>query len=159
MNRSLAATLHVANALVGATGLALGWCVYVAVSEDPDALSTHPWQAPLQHAHILLAPVLVAALGAAWSAHAWPKWSSGARAARQSGVLLAALSLPMIATGYWMQIAQSLEARAGWSLAHGLTSLGWTAASLVHVVRARRVALAAARSTSALDSAPDSASA
>lgn len=136
MNRSLARALYATTALVGASGLWLGWCVYLAVPDDPDAFA-HPWQAPLQHAHVLTAPLSTLALGAAWIAHAWPKWRAGEAPGRRSGTALVALGALMIASGALLQIAESIEARRAWSLAHTGASVAWLLVLGLHVARLR----------------------
>jgi len=47
---------HAANLLVGGSGLAYAWTVYLAEPEDPFALVNHPWQPPLRSAHVVAAP-------------------------------------------------------------------------------------------------------
>ncbi|TAJ11537.1 MAG: hypothetical protein EPO68_14415 [Planctomycetota bacterium] len=136
MNRQLARSLYATSALVGASGLALGWCVYFALPTDPDTL-VHPWQPALQHAHVLAAPASTLALGAAWIAHAWPKWRAGEPPGRRSGAALVALGVAMIASGYLLQIAESLEARRAWSFAHSACSIAWLAALALHALRMR----------------------
>jgi hypothetical protein len=137
MNRRLAWSVHATNLLVAGSGIALAWCVYLRAPTDPEAL-VDPLQGRLQHAHVLVAPLSTLALGAAWAMHAWPKWRSGESQARTSGLTLIGLSLPMILSGYLLQISASLEARAAWSLVHTLGSLAWTAVALLHIARARR---------------------
>ncbi|MBM3977881.1 MAG: hypothetical protein FJ299_12945 [Planctomycetes bacterium] len=137
MNRRLAWSVHTTSLLVAGSGIALAWCVYLRTPADPEAL-VDPLQGLLQHAHVLAAPLSTLALGAAWAMHAWPKWRGGERQARASGLTLIGLSLPMILSGYLLQIASSLEARAAWSLVHTWGSLAWTAVALLHVARARR---------------------
>lgn len=134
MNRSLARALYATTALVGISGSWLGWYVYVAVPEDPDAL-VHPWQPPLQHAHVLAAPLSTLALGAAWIAHAWPKWRCGESPGRRSGSTLVVLGAAMIATGYLLQIAATLEAREAWSFVHTAASVAWLLVLAWHALR------------------------
>ena len=62
MSRPEAWLVHVANLLVGGTGIAYALFRYVLKPDDPFA-SAHPCQAPAQHAHVVVAPLLVFALG------------------------------------------------------------------------------------------------
>jgi hypothetical protein len=136
MNRQLAHSLYATSALVGASGLLLGWCVYFAQPSDPDAL-VHPWQPPLQHAHVLAAPASTLALGAAWAAHAWPRWRAGEAPGRRTGTTAVALGVVLIASGYLLQIAESLDARRAWSIAHSVCSVAWLAVFALHALRMR----------------------
>jgi len=126
---------HTSNALVSATGVGYALAAYVAESEDPYALVNHPLQPHLQHAHVALAPTLVFVLGVIWSRHAQPRVLSGSKARRTSGVVLLTLALPMIFSGYFIQVAVEPEWRSAWVGIHLMTSVAWLLATLAHVLR------------------------
>lgn len=137
MIRAEAWTHHVANLLVGATGLAYAWLRYFAESPDSFAVA-HPWQPPVQHAHIWSAPLLVFALGLVWRAHAWAGVRSGAAPRRRSGVALLAAAAPMVASGYLLQTAVEPGWRRVWIAVHLTASGLWLAGYLVHQLSAHR---------------------
>jgi len=56
---------HVANLLVGGTGVVYAWMRYALQPDDPYAIVNHPLERDVQHLHILAAPLLT--LLAVWS--------------------------------------------------------------------------------------------
>jgi hypothetical protein len=135
VTRGEAWLFHVANALVAATGVGYALAAYVAEAEDPYAIVHHPLQPSLQHAHVALAPALVFALGVIWARHAQPRVVSGAKARRSSGIFLLALALPMVGSGYAIQLVVEPSWRTCWVGVHLVTSGLWIAATLAHVLR------------------------
>lgn len=142
MSRAEAWLLHGANLLVGCTGLLYAWMAYLAVPADPDALVGHPWQPHVQHLHVLVAPVLVFAVGFVWQRHIWCHVSRGVRARRWSGLTMIGLLLPMVASGYLLQTAVDPTWRRIWVIVHVATSLAWILAYGGHLAaRLRRRAI------------------
>ncbi len=141
MTRAEAWFFHGANALVALTGLAWAFTAYCIEPEDPYALVNHPLQPTFQHAHVVVAPLLVFALGLVWQRHAWARARSGAKARRWSGLGLLALFVPMALSGYALQVSVEESWRSGWLLVHLATSGLWIAAVLGHVLRPARASV------------------
>lgn len=135
MTRGQLILLHAANVAVAGTGLAYAWMRYLVEPADEWAVVNHPWQPHLQHLHVLAAPVLVFAVGLVWSGHVVAKLRNGRRN-RAAGAGLAALFLPMAASGYLLQVAVDPGWRARWVWLHVAASLLWLGAFIVHQVRA-----------------------
>jgi hypothetical protein len=133
MNRVDAWLLHISNTLVIITGLAYAWMAYFSESDDPYAVVGHPWQPHVQHAHVLVAPLLVLMLGHLWSRHASPhlKWETRER--RSSGVGMLVSALPMIFSGYAIQTAVEAHWRMIWVAVHLTASGLWIIGYLVHL--------------------------
>jgi hypothetical protein len=134
VSRFEAWTLHVANLLVGGTGLVYAWMLYLVKSKDPYAVVNHPLQPQVQHLHVLAAPLLVFAAGLIWQRHVLFQWRRGVRARRRSGLTLASLLAPMIASGYLIQIAVDDGWRKVWVGVHLAASGLWLAGYLAHQV-------------------------
>ena len=138
MTRGEAWTLHLSTALVGGTGLVYGWMRYL-VEPEPDefgevfAVVNHPLQPDLQHLHVLLAPLLVFGAGMIFRRHVWARVRSGFEPRRRSGLVLFALLLPMIASGYLLQTSTDELWRTVWIWGHGLASAVWIAGYLLHL--------------------------
>lgn len=137
MTRSQARALHLSTASVALTGLVYGWMRYFAQSEDPFALAAHPWQPHAQHLHVLLAPLFVFAAGLVWPSHVWARLRSGFRARRRSGLWLALLLGPMVATGYLLQVSSDERWRRVWIVLHVASSLAWCTLYLAHQLAPR----------------------
>jgi hypothetical protein len=146
VSRLQAWCFHLSNAAVAVTGLVYAWCAYCATSDDPFAITGHPQQAPMQHAHVAFAPLLVFCVGVLWSSHARLRVISGARERRSSGLALVASFAPAAMSGYLIQIATDEAWRSAWVAVHLATSGIWLAATLVHIVRRVRRPDAAAHS-------------
>lgn len=143
MTRFEAWLLHLSSALVGGTGLAYAWMRYLATPVDPFAVVGHPWQPAVQHLHVLVAPLAVLALGALLRAHAWTALRLGVREGRRSGLVLLGTVLPMIASGYLLQVTGDPAWRQAWVAVHLVTSGLWLTGHAAHAWRARRARRAA----------------
>jgi hypothetical protein len=128
--------VHVANLLVGGTGLVYAWFRYFAMPVD-EFSAVHPAQGLAQHAHVLAAPLLVFALGLVWRSHVWAGFRLGSPGRRRSGVTLLALAAPMIASGYLLQVAVEPGWRNAWVVVHVAASALWLAGTLVHQLAPR----------------------
>lgn len=136
------------TAAVTSTGVAYGWMKYMMQSADPFAIVNHPLQQVMLKIHIVTAPILIFGIGMILLRHIWPHFRNGLKAGRRSGIWSALITLPMIATGYAIQVLTS----ASWLRVIGYLHLGlgliFGAAALVHAVatrRKQRLALVAAR--------------
>lgn len=142
MTRQTAWFVHVTSALVAGTGLVYGWMAYFATPEDEFAVVGHPFQPTFQHLHVLAAPFLVFACGLVWKSHVWSRIRSGFRHHRRTGIALAALLLPMIASGYLLQVTTDETLRTAWVWTHVSTSCVWTVVYVAHQVLRRSPASA-----------------
>lgn len=104
MSRVQKLFLHLSNLAVCGTGLVYAWMRYLVEPGDEWAVVNHPWQPHFQHLHVLTAPLLVFALGLIWSTHVLGKLANGSEN-RVAGAGLTALFLPMVASGYLLQVA------------------------------------------------------
>jgi hypothetical protein len=138
LSRFQAWSLHLSNLLVGGTGIVYAWMRYWAVPEDPYAVMNHPWQPDLQHGHVLAAPLLVFACGMIWREHVWNSLCGGIRDRRRSGLFLGLMLVPMIASGYGIQVSEEESWRQAWIGIHLVTSGGWLIAGAVHPFLRRR---------------------
>jgi hypothetical protein len=139
MTRVEALCVWSANLLTVVTGVVYAWMAYFAVSEDPDAVVNHPLQPAVQHGHVLVAPLLVFAVGLVWRAHVWARLRSGQRERRPSGLALLLSFTPMCASGYLLQVSTDPDWRDVWIWVHVATSLGWTIAFGAHQLARRRM--------------------
>lgn len=136
MTRFEAWLVHLANLLVGGTGLVYAWFRYFAAPVD-EFSAVHPAQGLAQHAHVLTAPLLVFALGLIWRGHVWAGFRLGSAARRRSGVALLALAAPMVASGYLLQVAVEPAWRQAWIVVHVTASLAWIVGTLAHQLTPR----------------------
>jgi hypothetical protein len=132
MNRIDAWLLHVSNGLVMITGLVYAWMAYFAQSDDPYAVVGHPWQPHVQHAHVLVAPLLVLMLGHLWSRHMEPHLQRNTRNTRSSGLGMLLAAMPMVFSGYAIQTAVEPHWRTVWVVVHLAASLFWIGGYLIH---------------------------
>lgn len=142
MNRPEAWTHHAANVLVGGTGVAYGWMLYLATPDDPFALVNHPLQPTVQAWHVVAAPLLVFAVAFSWRRHVWARVAGGYPHRRRTGLTLFALFFPMVASGYLLQVSADETLRQAWLVAHVATSVLWILAYLVHQLSHRPAAAA-----------------
>lgn len=90
-------------AATGATGLAYLWVKYGMEPSEPWAVINHPAQPWLLKSHILVAPLLVFAVGMIALRHIWRHYRSGMLWGRRSGIVTGLSLVPMVMTGYLIQ--------------------------------------------------------
>lgn len=103
--------------LTGVTGLVYWWMKDHMQPVDPWAVINHPLQPWVLKAHILVAPVMVFAVGLITAEHIWKHWRQGVKAGRRSGLAALWVFLPMVLTGYLIQAVTHVA----W-----LEALAWT---------------------------------
>lgn len=134
MSRFESLLIHLSTILVSGTGLVYAWMIYLVRPSDPYAVVNHPLQPQAQHLHILVAPLLVFAVGIIWQRHVWTHWRRGVRKRRWSGVSLVLTLVPMVVSGYLIQTATGETWRKVWIAVHLVTSALWLLGYLVHQI-------------------------
>lgn len=128
-------SLNAAALLTAGTGALYGWLRYFGQRAGEFGPEVHPLQGLLQHLHVIVAPVLVLVLGAVLKGHAEPLIRSGKLRSFRSGLWLLAGLAPMILGGYAVQVAVDPAWRRLWAWIHGVASLLFLGAYLLHLVR------------------------
>ena len=131
MTRPERVTLFTSTLLATGTGAAYAWLRYGLENDDPFTAYNHPLQPRALEAHILLAPVLVFAVGWIFATHVVPRLGSHP-ARRASGVALLALFGAMVVSGYALQISSEPAWRTALAWIHGLAGAAWTLLFLAH---------------------------
>jgi hypothetical protein len=134
MTRAETVLVHMANGLVGLTGLVYGVMRYLMEPSEEWAVVNHPWQPQVQHLHVLAAPLLVFAVGLIWSRHIATRMRNG-REGRSTGLGLLVAFVPMAASGYLLQVAVEPGWRVAWIGLHVASSLVWIATFSLHQLR------------------------
>ncbi len=102
------------------TGIGLLWTKYFVSGDDPWAVINHPLQPWMLKSHIVVSPLLIFALGLISARHVWNHYRTRVRWGRKSGLLTAAVTVPMVLSGYLIQV---------------ITHIGWLRAIVVvHIV-------------------------
>ena len=98
------------------TGVVYAWMKDVMEPMDPWAVINHPLQPWVLKAHILVAPLLVFSVGMITIRHVWRNFRQGVRKGRRTGLLAALTLVPLVATGYVLQVltAETLLRLIGW---------------------------------------------
>ena len=129
-------SLHLGALLTGLSGLVYGWMRYFGKVQGEFGIEPHPLQALVQHLHVLAAPLLLFALGMMVRGHLYTKLRTGAPEGRRTGMGLGFLILPMVASGYLVQVATSPAWRLTFAWVHGLASLLFLISYAGHGLRA-----------------------
>lgn len=104
MNRFERWSIWISAVLVTVTGAGLLWAKYFVANDDPWSVINHPLQPWFLKTHILTAPLLIAALGQIAVRHVWRHFRSALSGGRRSGSMTAVVSVPLILTGYLIQV-------------------------------------------------------
>ena len=126
------------SVLVTLTGLVYLWMKYLLPEPVGFSVVRHPLQPLVLKLHIVVAPLLLFALGAIAVRHIWRHLVAGARQGRVSGLSAALTTVPMILTGYLLQVFTG----EGWlkvlALVHIVTGVVFAIGLLVHQIVVRR---------------------
>lgn len=137
MTPTTARFVHASVLAGGVTGVVYGWMRYLLEPVDEFAVVHHPAEPLWKDLHVLLVPLLVFACALVWRAHVWARIRSGFRERRRTGIVLAALFPPMVASGYLLQAGLGASLRELWVWTHGLTAACWISTYGVHQLGAR----------------------
>lgn len=124
--------LHVAMALTTITGIVFAIMRYGMKTDDPFAVANHPWQPYMLDAHVVVAPLLLFALGLIFRTHIWRKYRSHKAPGRRSGSSAMWLIVPMVFSGYLLQVSTNENVRRGMAIVHWITSGIFALVYLVH---------------------------
>ncbi len=134
MKPGLRWAFHLANVLVGGSGVVLAVMIYLMEPMDQWSVVNHPFQPFVLHTHVVSAPLMIFVFGVFWAVHVLPKLQLRTPEGRKSGIVLAVMTLPMVVSGYLLQVAVEPVWRTLWEVSHLVTSVLWLAAVGVHVV-------------------------
>jgi hypothetical protein len=126
--------LDVSVAVVTLSGIAYYVMKAWMRPRDPYSVLGHPFQPYALALHLLTAPALVFALGLIFREHVLEKLRGGRSVpGRAGGLLLAATGLPMVLSGYALQVSSSPGTRGFLSYAHLATGLLFALLFLSHL--------------------------
>jgi len=137
MSRTQLLWLHLSTALTALTGIVFAWMKYAMKSDDPFAVANHPLQPHMLSAHVVLAPILTFVLGWTFANHIWPRIMIGDRRRRLTGLTAALMIVPMIASGYLLQISTADALRNAMAIAHWITSAVFVIGYGAHLMEGR----------------------
>lgn len=132
MSRFQAWLLHLSVAAITITGTVFAWMRYAMETDDPFAVANHPWQPHVLHLHVLVAPVVVFALGLVFTAHIWPKYEARVKARRWSGIGALWTIAPMVISGYLLQVLTNETALFATRVTHWVSSAVFILAYVAH---------------------------
>ena len=124
-------------ALVSASGVLLAVLKYFLAGSDPDSRVGHPWQPAVTAAHVLAAPVAVFVLGLLWRSHALSRLKNGEPEGRSSGTTLTMIGLPLVLSGYVVQVLTAATARKWTGWFHAALGLIFALAFALHLPGSR----------------------
>ncbi len=96
--------LDISSTAVIVTGIIYAWMKYFLEIEDPFSVVSHPWQSFTLDSHIVVSPFLVLILGITFNSHILSKIRSDFPANRRSGWAMVLCFLPMVLSGYFLQV-------------------------------------------------------
>ena len=113
MSRIEKILMHGGTIALGITGILYAVFKHLVVNDDPFSAYNHPLQPWMLTLHVLAAPVLVFAVGSIFRDHILAMLKGGAPG-RKGGVGTMAIVIPLIISGYLIQVLSS-EGPRGWS--------------------------------------------
>ena len=141
MTRFERITVNSSTAIVGFSGVVYGVMKYLMTSSDPFSVVNHPLQPWMLDLHVLGGPLMIFAVGLVTREHIFGqlrKRSNGR--GRTSGMIALSCLLPMIATGYLIQVFTDETARFTCVVLHLSTGAVYLGVFFAHTVIGRRIA-------------------
>jgi len=125
----------------GLSGTAYGVMKYFMSTDDPFAVVNHPFEPWALTIHILSSPAMLFAVALIAAEHIFPQVGRpGGRPCRGSGMILTACLVPMVATGYLIQVSTHETLRQASVVIHIATGMTYLAAFGVHLAVSRGLA-------------------
>ena len=134
MSRAQVVYLHLCVALTALTGIVFAVMKYAMKSNDEFAVVNHPLQPYMLSAHVVIAPFLVFAFGWIFTNHIWPGFTSGIARKRKSGIWSMAAIVPMVLSGYLLQVSTADATRQAMAIAHWISSALFVSAYVIHLL-------------------------
>lgn len=97
-------SVWITSALTLATGVGYLITKYLFSASDPYAVVNHPWQPFFLKTHVLVSPLLLFALGVIAVRHVWKHFVTGVRRSRRTALVTSVSVVPMVLTGYLIQV-------------------------------------------------------
>ena len=137
MSRAQVVYLHLCVVVTALTGTVFAVMKYAMKSDDEFAVVNHPWQPFMLAAHVVVAPLLVFGFGWIFANHIWPGFTSGIARKRKSGIWSMAAIVPMVLSGYLLQVSTADATRQAMAVAHWISSALFISAYVIHLVTKR----------------------
>jgi hypothetical protein len=134
MSRAQVVYLQLCVVVTALTGIVFAVMKYAMKSSDPFAVVNHPLQPYMLAAHVVIAPFLVFAFGWVFTNHIWPGFSSGIARKRKSGLWSMGAIVPMVLSGYLLQVSTADATRQAMAIAHWISSALFVGAYVIHLL-------------------------
>ena len=134
MSRAQVVYLQLCVLITALTGIVFAVMKYAMKSGDPFAVVNHPLQPYMLSAHVVIAPFLVFAFGWVFTNHIWPGFTSGIARKRKSGIWSMGAIVPMVLSGYLLQVSTADATRQAMAIAHWISSALFVAAYVIHLL-------------------------
>lgn len=115
-----------------ATGLIYLWMKYFLRPTESWAVVNHPWQPWVLKAHILVAPLLVFAVGLIATRHVLRHLRADTHRGRRTGIATALVLGPMVLTGYLLQTSSTESWLRVLALVHIVTGVLYAVGLALH---------------------------
>lgn len=132
MNRFQRGLLLWSSLLTALTGVVYWWMDTMLTPVNEWAVVNHPLQPWVLKAHIVVAPVLVFAIGLITMDHIWKHFRSAVQGGRRSGLTTMFVVVPMVVTGYLIQVTTHERWLTVVAWAHIATGLVYALGVLCH---------------------------
>ena len=133
--------LSLSTAIVGLSGLVHAVMKYLMTPVDPYAVVNHPLQPWVLDTHVLAAPLMIFAVGLIAQDHILAQLRMRQNGTgRLSGLLALWCLLPMLSTGYLIQVTTNESLRFGFVIIHMSTGGLYLILFAAHLIISRRAA-------------------
>ena len=149
-------SVWITSLLVTLTGVVYLWMKYLLPEPGGFSVVRHPLQPLVLKLHILTAPLLLLALGSIAVRHISRHLAAATRQGRFSGVSALAGAVPMVLTGYLIQVFSDERWLRAVAIAHIVTGVVFAVGLLAHQVVAQRGKRIAAKALNRGDRRPRS---
>lgn len=125
--------------IVGLSGIVYGVMKYLMTASDPFSVVNHPLQPWMLDLHVLGAPLMIFAVGLIAREHIFSQLRRSGKRGRASGIVTLSCLLPLIATGYLIQVFTNETMRFACVIVHLATGAIYLSFFITHLVMGRRL--------------------
>ena len=118
MSRFEKLSVWLTSLAMAVSGFGYTWTKYFVDNPDPFAAINHPLEPWFLKIHVVAAPLFVFAVGLLAGRHIWTHIKNRVRVGRRTGLTLLGVIVPMVLTGYLIQVITPLSLLAGLAVSH-----------------------------------------
>ncbi len=132
MSRFEKLSVWITSIAVALSGFGYTWTKYFVENPDPFTAINHPLEPWFLKVHVVSAPLFVFAIGLLAGRHIWTHIKNRVQFGRRTGFTIVGVIVPMVLTGYLIQVITPLSLLAALAVSHIGLGVLFTVGMVLH---------------------------